>query len=623
MWVPIGMHEVIQPGSTRMLQGRGGGTLKLVGRMKPGFDRDRTQVAAERFAAQLASAYPASNATLSTLVVPARSGFEDPSFVKPAVLTLSSALAIFASLVTLLVICANLANLQLARTAARSREFGIRLSLGCPRSRLTRQLIIEAAVLALPGLVIAALVMQLGAAAEPYLTPKLQFQVGLSPTVDTRVTMYTAAVALAAIVLFGLVPAARAGRVNVVSSLTGVLGSSGTLREGRPSRLRGVLVVSQLAMSVILLVAASLFVRSLVAARNIDIGFDARDRVMLSMNVGLQGYDRERAQRFYDAVLSRTRALPTVQQAALTFPAPFDTYGRGVGFYVPGLSGTRDGMIGTNASFVSDGFIDAMGLRLVAGRGVLPSDSSGAPRVMVVSRTLAERLWSGKDPIGQRARRHNAQGEEVTVVGVVDDAKFLLLGGPSGARAYLPVKQEYRDWETLVVHTRGSPAPVIPQLRAAIGAIDPTLPVFGVTTMEDAVSSGFSTSRMAARVAGFFGLLALLIASVGLYAVVAMSVTERTREMGLRLALGATPRGIVSHLMKVGARLGVVGLVVGLLGAFAMARTMAGLLFGMSPSDPVTFVGVPLVLAAVVVAATWLPARRAARLEPMNALRSD
>src|SRR5687767_145223 len=348
MWVPIGMHEVIQPGSTGMLQGRGGGNLMLVGRMKPGFDHDRTQATTERFAAQLASAYPASNATLSTLIVPARSGFENPAFVKPAVLTLSSALAIFASLVTLLVICANLANLQLARTAARSREFGIRLSLGCPRSRLTRQLVIEAAVLALPGLVVAALVMQLGAIVEPYLTPKLQFQVGLGTTVDTRVTLYTAAVALAAIVLFGLVPAARAGRVNVVSSLASVLGSSGALREGgRPSRLRGALVVSQLAMSVVLLVAASLFVRSLFVARNIDIGFDARDRVLLSMNVGLQGYDESRGQRFYDAVLARARALPSVQVAAFAFPAPFDTYNRGIGLFVDGLAGTRDGTIGT------------------------------------------------------------------------------------------------------------------------------------------------------------------------------------------------------------------------------------------------------------------------------------
>jgi predicted permease len=431
-------------------------------------------------------------------------------------------------------------------------------------------------------------------------------------------------VALAAIVLFGLVPAARAGRVNVVSSLTGVLSSSGTLREGgRPSRLRGVLVVSQLAMSVILLVAASLFVRSLFAARDIDIGLDARDRVMLSMNVGLQGYDQERAQRFYDAVLSRARALPAVQQAGLTFPAPFDTYNRGVGFFVDGLSGTRDGTIGTDASFVSDGFVGALGLRLLAGRDIVPSDSAGAPRVMVVSRALATRLWPGKDPIGQRARYGNAQGAEVTVVGVVADAKFILLGGPSAARAYLPVKQAYRDWETLVVHTRGDPMRVVPDLRAVIAGIDPTLPVFGVTTMDDAVASGFSTSRTAARMAGFFGVLALLIASVGLYAVVAMSVSERTREMGLRLALGATPRGIVRHLMRSGARLGVIGLALGLIGAFAVARGMGGLLFGLSPSDPITFVGVPLVLALVVAAATWLPARRAARLEPMSALRSD
>ena len=226
---------------------------------------------------------------------------------------------------------------------------------------------------------------------------------------------------------------------------------------------------------------------------------------------------------------------------------------------------------------------------------------------MVVSRSLATRLWPGKDPIGQRARRDHAQGAEVTVVGVVADAKFLMLGGGSGARAYLPLKQRHRDWETLVVHTRGEPERVISQLREIIAGIDPTLPLFGVTTMTDAVSSGFATSRTAARMAGFFGVLALLIASVGLYAVVAGSVSERTREMGLRLALGATPRGIVRHLMASGARLGAIGLALGLVGAFAVARAMAGLLFGLSPSDPITFVAVPLTLALVVAAATWLP----------------
>ncbi|MEX2154924.1 MAG: ABC transporter permease [Gemmatimonadaceae bacterium] len=623
MWVPIGMHGVIQPGSTRMLLGRGGGSLLVVGRMRPGFDHARTEATAIAFGRQLETAYPASNANVSAIITPAKVGFENPTFVKPVVLVLSSALGIFASLLVLLIICANLANLQLARAAARAREFGIRLSLGCPRGRLTRQLVVESATLALPGLAVALLVLRLGVYAEPFLTPRLQFQVGLDARADMRVMLFTAAIALAAIVLFGLVPAMRAGRSRLTSSLSSVLGAALARGTGRPSRVRSTLVVSQLALSVILLVGGTLFVRSLILARTSDVGFDPRDRALISVNVGLQGYDEHRGARFYDEVLSRARQLPGVVAASFAFPAPFDTYNRGARLYVEGLANSRDGTIGTDVSFVGDDFVRALGLRLQEGRDFTMADSAGAPPVMIVSRSLATRLWPGKDPLGQRARRGSSSGVEVTVVGVLADAKFVMLGNVGDARVYMPVKQRYRDWETLVVHTRGGATRVIPHLRDIIAAIDPALPTFGATTMGDAVASGFATSRSAAAIAGFFGLLALLIASVGLYAVVAGSVAERTREMGVRLALGSTPKGIVGHLMRGGAKLGIIGLAIGLAGALAVARTMAGLLFGLSPSDPVTFTLVPLALGAVVLVATYLPARRAAKLDPVAALRSD
>lgn len=623
MWVPIGMHDVLLPGSTGMLTRRAGSSLWLVGRMKPGFDRIRTQAVADVFAHQLALAAPATNADMTALVVPARSGFENPAFLKPTVLTLSSALGLFASLVVLLIICANLANLQLARTTARSTEFAIRLSLGCSRSRLARQLTIEAAMLALPGLVIAAIVLQLGIMVEPYLTPKLQFQVGMDASIDVRVTVFTAAVALIAVALFGLVPAARVGRANLVPSGAGVLGASTSLRGRKPARLRGALVVSQLALSVVLLIGGSLFARSLMAARTIDLGFDPTNRVMLSMNVGLQGYDSARGQRFYDEVLSRVRALPFVQHASLVFPAPFDTEGRGVRFYSPGLAGTRDGTIGVDTSVVSDGVVSAMGLRLEAGRDLAQTDTAATPLVMLVSRSLASRFWNGQDPLGQRARLGGADGPEVTVVGVVSDAQFAIVAPTGLARAYFPVKQRYRDWETVVVHVRDDPTRVMPTLRDTITGIDFALPVFGVTTLPDAVSSGLATSRIAATISMFFGVFALLIASIGLYAVVRGSVAERTREVGVRMALGATPRAVVGLLMRSGTRMGAIGLAIGLAAAFAMSRAMASLLYGISPNDPATFIVVPLALVVIVLAATWLPARRAARLYPVAALRKD
>jgi len=264
-----------------------------------------------------------------------------------------------------------------------------------------------------------------------------------------------------------------------------------------------------------------------------------------------------------------------------------------------------------------------LGLRLLAGRTFAPGDSLGAPLVMLVSRSLATKLWPGKDPIGQRARRNGASGPEILVAGVVDDATFSAIGEQNRDHAYMPVRQQYRDWETLVVHTRGDPAFVLPKLRSIVAALDPALPTFGAMTMAQSVESGFATSRTAAGIAGFFAALALLIAAVGLYAVVASSVVERTREIGVRLALGATPAGVLRFIMSGGARLGAWGLAIGLVCAFGVARLMEGLLYGLSPSDPVTFAIAPLALALVVVLATYLPARRAVKLDPIAALRSD
>ena len=621
MWVPIGMHAVIEPGSAGKLEGRGGGDLMVFGRMKPGADRARSAVAAEGFARQLAAAYPATNADLTAMLIPAGAGFDHPAYFKPSVLVLSSALGLVGSLLILAIICANLANLQLARAAARARETAIRLSLGCSRARLIRQLVVESAVLALPGCAIALALLQANQAMEQYMVPKLQFEVGLAARTDERVLLFTAVVAVLAVGLFGLVPALRASRANVVPPLAGAsaAGRSG----GRPTRLRRSLVVTQLALSVVLLVGGMLFVRSLVAARAMDLGFDPRDRALVSFNVGLQGYDERRGQGFYDAVLAQVRALPGVDAAGLARPAPFDSYGHTTAWYVGDLANTRDGTIRISTSTTSDGFVAAVGFRLADGRDFTPADSAGAPPVMIVSRTVATRLWPGRSPLGQQVRYEGAEGPAVTVVGVVDDARFAVIGEIPGGHLYLPVRQHYRDWQTLVVHTRGDPATALPRLEQVLASLDPALPAFGKTTMEEAVASGFSTSRNAAAIAGFFGVLALLIASLGLYALVAGAVAERTREIGVRLALGCTPAGVLTLMMQEGARLGAIGLGIGLVGAFGVARAMGGLLYGLSPGDPVTFVLVPLTLGAVVLLATYVPARRAVRLDPVAALRSE
>ena len=468
-------------------------------------------------------------------------------------------------------------------------------------------------MLALPGCAIALALLQANRIAERYLVPKLQFEVGLAAGTDERVLLFTAAVAVLAVGLFGLVPALKASRTRVVTWGSG----------GRPTRLRRSLVVTQLALSVVLLVGGMLFVRSLVAARAMDLGFDARDRALVSFNVGLQGYNERRGREFYEQVLARVRALPGVADAGLARPVPFDTYDQNTGWYVGDLANSRDGTTRIPTSVASDGFVAALGLRLEDGRDFTPADSANAPLVVIVSRSLATRLWPGRSPLGQQMRYAGAEGPLVTVVGVVHDAKFAVIGEVPGGRLYLPVRQRYRDWQTLVVHTRGDAGAVLPRLEQTLASLDPVLPIFGKITMEEAVTSGLSTSRSAAAIAGFFGVLALLIASLGLYALVAGAVAERTREIGVRMALGSTPSGVLRLMMREGARLGAIGLGIGLVAGFGVARAMGGLLFGLSPGDPLTFVAVPVTLGVVVLLATYLPARRAVRLDPVAALRSE
>jgi predicted permease len=619
VWAPLAMHRVLVPARTRMLQGRGPGWATTFGRLRPGLDRARAEVAASLFARQLARAYPVPGHDPGALLLPARSGFDNPQFVPPRVLVLASSLALFAVVLVLLVVCANLANLLLARAATRQRELAIRLSLGCSRGRLLRQLLVEAAVLAAPGALLGVALVFAGPAIEARMVPQLQFPVGIRAAPDARVVLFTAAMALLTVLLFGLVPALRASRPALVPGLKSAAGAPA--RRGRVG-MRAALVVAQLALSVVLLTGGTLFVRSLLAARAVDVGFDARGRVSLSVNPGLQGYDEARGRALYRDVLARVEALPGVVAAGWGFPVPFDTYGRGLRLWVDGVTSGADAEgIGVRASVVDVGYFRTLGVPVVAGRAFAPSDSAGAPAALVVSRALATRLWPGRDPVGRRARLGDASGQELTVVGVVGDVKYESLGEAMPAHAYLPLRQHHRDWQTLVVHTRAAPEAAIRQLRQVVASADPALAPYGAMPMTRAIANALNPAQTAASLAGTFGLAALLVAAIGLYALVAHLVAERTREIGVRIALGATPAGVVRLVIGRAGRLGLAGVAIGLAGGLAVARLMRGLLVGLSPHDPVTFAIVPLVLGAVVLAASWVPARRATRLDPSAALR--
>jgi putative ABC transport system permease protein len=621
IWVPSGMHATVVPNTGGVLSGRGRGWLLMIARMHAGWDLDRTAAAASLFARQLAQEFPESNRDLGVVVLSARSGFDNPQVIKPQILVLASAMGMVGTVLVLMVICANLANLQLARAATRSREFAIRLSLGCSRWRLTKQLLVETVLVAVPGLMLAALIVWATPLIETVLVPRMQFRVGFGVVPNVRIALFTTIVAVCVVLVIGLIPAIRVARANPGPAL-----ANAVLRRrlwNRPVSVRGLLVIGQLALSVVLLVGGSLFTRTFLMTRDGDMGIDVSNRLLMSMNLGLQQYDNARGSRFYDQVLERVRSQSDVVSATWAFPVPFDTQDRWLGLYVDDTGDARDGGIRTNVSVVADDFVKALGLRLTMGRGIEARDSAEAPAVMVISRTLAERLSPTGSVLGKRVHLRSPTGRVVTVVGVVDDATFQALGDPNAARAYLPLRQHYSDWQTLVVHTRGAAMAPLPRIRDIVAAADPALPVFGVGTLDEAVSSAWSSLRIAALAAAVFGGLAVLIAAIGLYAVVASSVTERAREIGVRIALGSTPHRVMRHVMAQGFRLGAWGLVLGLAGAVAAARLMAQLLAGLSAFDVVTFAGVPVALFAVVLAATYIPARRAVKLEPTTALRTD
>ena len=623
MWVPLGMHEVIRPGDGDLLHGRGGGWATVFGRMHDGWTMARTQAAASAFAQTLAFDHPDANRNRGALVIPAGNGFDNPSFFPPQVLTLASSLGVFAVIAILAIVCANIANLLLARAASRQQELAIRLSLGCSRARLVRQLLVEAAVLAVPGVALGLVVAFAGPLVQQQMLPRLQFRVGFETSANARVIVCTLVVSLAAVVLFGLAPALGAARAELVGALKSAVGD-GPRRSRRALGMRSTLVIAQLALSVVLLCGGTLFARSLMAARLADLGFDSTNRVVLSVNPDLQGYSKERGVAFYRNVLSRVGRLPSVERATWGFPLPFDTYYRGVSLYVGGLTtGPDQRTVGVQMSVVDTGFFDVMGIRVLSGRPFGVQDTAGAPLGMVINRSAATRLWPGIDPVGRRARLNGADGPEITVVGIAADAKFTSINESPQSRVYLPLGQRYLGWETLVVRLRGAPTDrAVAELRAIVAAADPALAIFGAMTMDQGVRNGLNNSELAATLAGIFGLVALLIASVGLYGLVANNAVGRTREIGVRIALGATRRRVASLVIGGAARLATVGIAMGLVGALALGRVLGGLLVGLSPYDPTTFIAVPLVLALVVFVASYLPARRASRLDPARVLRS-
>jgi predicted permease len=524
----------------------------------------------------------------------------------------------------LLIACANIANLLLSRASRRRREVAIRLALGAKRSRLVRQLLTESLLLsvlgAIAGMALASWTLNAIVAARL----PLPFPIDRAAlSLDPRVLAFTAGLAILTGILFGLAPALQASKPDVVPVLKNELIASATGHRGLRGffSLRQMLVVAQVALSLMALIAAGLFLRDLRHAQRIDTGFETRGVLVMNFNLLREGYMPARGQLFYEQVVEKAAALPGVQGAAIAQVPPLaGGFSRSV--FPEGADTTTTGRILVQVNTVGTGYFQTIGIPLVRGRDFTRADIAEAPKVVVVNETMARQFWQGQEPLGKRFKFFGDQ-DYTTVIGVAKDSKYNGVAEDAQNFIYQPLTQNYTPQATLHVRSAGDAATLSNAVRAAARELDPSLSVFNIRTLEEQVSNSLQPLMMNVIMLAVFGGLALLLASIGLYGVASYAVSQRTREIGVRMALGAQPSSVLGLVLGHGMILVGAGLAIGLIAAYSAAGLMASLVVGVSTHDPVTFAGTAAVLGVVALLASYIPAHRATRIDPLIALRTD
>ena len=613
VWTPLALE--ITP------QMRGGHFLGVVGRLKPGVPVARAQAELTVIASRLEKQYPDSNTGWTVNAVPLRELIVED--VRPALLVLMATVA-----VVLLIACANVANLLLARMASREREVAVRTALGAGRGRLVRQFLTESVLLALAGAGLGLLVALWGTRALVAMNadniPRAA-EIGLEPPV----LLFTLALAVVTGLVFGLVPALHAARPDL----------QGTLKEGgrgasagvRARSARGALVVVEVALTLVLLVAAGLLLRSLVGLSAVSPGFETAGILTLELNLPEARYPDDdgnpRIAAFYDEVLAEVRGLPSVVSAGAGYPLPLGGSAYVLSFVVEGRPEPPPGQEETShIRFVTPGYLESLAIPLVRGRRLNAGDRDGGLPVAVVNRTMAEKTWPGEEAVGKRFTFDDPGDDDVewrTVVGVVGDVRHMTLDTEPAAETYLPMAQAPSSAAVLVVRTDGDPMRLAAPVREAVRRADADLPVFSVRPLTKVVAESLAEQRFRTTLLAIFAGLALVLASVGVYGVISYGVTQRRHEMGLRMALGARREQVQRLVVGQGLRLVLVGAAVGLVAAYLATRLLASFLYGVRATDPLTFAAVPVLLALVALVASWLPARRATQVDPIVALRAE
>jgi putative ABC transport system permease protein len=611
LWVPLTLA-----GDSTFAQGRGNHFLHVVGRLASGATVAQAQAEVRAIAKRLEDQYPATNIGWSASVSPLQEQLVGGS--RQTLLVLAGAVGFL-----LLIACANVANLMLARATMRAKEVAVRTALGAGRMRIVRQLLVESVILALLGGALGLLVASWGTdlllSSAPTALPRVR-----DISVDWRVVGFTLVVSVLTGLLFGVVPALQVTRSDLHTTLKDT-GRAST-GPGSAHRVRSGLVIAEVALSLMLLAGAGLMGASLVRLQSVDPGFRTENVLTARIDLSNVKYQSNApVVAFYDRLLERARTLPGVDAAGVVSALPLSGRNIAVGVNIEGERPPAPGAFlhAEDFDIVSPDYFRVVGIPLRAGRAFTAHDDSTTPRVVVVNEAFAKKYWPNQSAVGKRLSVGFDVDSLREVVGVVGDVRRGTLDTPPNPAMYVPLRQDALGSLFLAVRTRGRPSQLASALRREVTALDPDLALSRVQPLEEVLSSSLSRRRFTASLLGIFAGVALALSAIGIFGVMTTMVTQRTREIGIRMALGAQPRDVRALVVRQGATLAGIGLVIGLVGAVVLSRLLTGLLYGVSASDPVTLAGVALLLGSVALAASYFPARRATRVDPLEALRSE